>query len=97
MYIHICVCVFVYVCTHVNSSFDTMSGLEIRAPLNFPAAPSNFCREPKDVLVSIHNTFRWLLKMQLGSLEKNLISSPAHRLTALRSSDVWLDIHRFYK
>ena len=26
--------------------------------LNSPAAPSNFCREPKDVLVSIHNTFR---------------------------------------
>ena len=25
------------------------------APLNSPVAMSNFCREPKDVLVSIHN------------------------------------------
>ena len=32
--------------------------LELRAPLNSPAAPSNFCREPKDVLFSIQNTFR---------------------------------------
>ena len=30
---------------------------EPRAPLNFSVAPSNFCREPKDVLVSIRNTF----------------------------------------
>ena len=29
-----------------------------RAPLNSLRAPSNFCREPKDVLVSIHNTFK---------------------------------------
>ena len=29
---------------------------ESRAPLNSPGAPSNFYREPKDVLVSIHNT-----------------------------------------
>ena len=44
-----------------------ISGLEIRepkAPLNSPAATSYFCREPKDVLVSIHNTFRKLLKTQ---------------------------------
>ena len=39
-------------------------GLEIRgcreprAPSNSPAAHSNFSREPKNVLVSIHNTFR---------------------------------------
>ena len=39
--------------------FFTWAGLEIRgcreprAFLNSPAAPSNFCREPKDVLVSI--------------------------------------------
>ena len=52
-------------------------GLEIkgcrepRAPLKSPAAPTNFCREPKNVLVSIHNTCKWLLKMQLGSLENN--------------------------
>ena len=51
-------------------------GAEPRAPLHSPAAPSNFFREPKDVLVSIHYTFKWLLKMQLGSLEKNTISSP---------------------
>ena len=31
---------------------------EPRAPLNCPGAPSNICREPKYVLVSIHNTFR---------------------------------------
>ena len=31
---------------------------EPRAPLNSPAAPSNFCREPKVVLVSVHNTSR---------------------------------------
>ena len=53
-----------------------MAGLEIRgcreprAPLNSPAAPSNFCREPKHVLVFIHSTCKWLLKMQLGSLKK---------------------------
>ena len=38
--------------------------LEIRgsrepgAPLKSPSASSKFCREPKDVLFSIHNTFR---------------------------------------
>ena len=48
-----------------------------RAPLNSPSALSNFYREPKNVLVSIHNICKWLLKMQLGSLlEKILISSP---------------------
>ena len=58
-------------------------GLEIkgcqvpRAPLNSPSTPSNFCREPKDVLFSIQNTFRLLSEMQLGSPEKSLISSPA--------------------
>ena len=57
-------------------------GLEIRgcqeprAALNSHAAPSNFGREPKDVLVSIQNTFRQLFKMQLGSLEKSFISNP---------------------
>ena len=48
-------------------------GLEIRGWL---AAVSNLSREPKDVLVSIHNTFRKILNMQLGSPEKSLISSP---------------------
>ena len=39
-----------------------LTGLEIRmcqesrAPLNPPGAPSNFCREPKYVLVSRHVT-----------------------------------------
>ena len=51
------------------------SGLDIswcqepRAPLNSPAAPYNFCREPKDVVLSF-----WIC---IGSLEKILISSPA--------------------
>ena len=60
------------------------AGLEIRgcreprAPLNAPAAPSNFCREPKYVLFDIQNTFMKLMKMQLGSLEKILILSPGY-------------------
>ena len=61
-------------------------GLEIRgsreprAPLKSPLVPSNFCREPKGVLFSLHNTFRYkLLKMKFtGSLENNLISSPGY-------------------
>ena len=59
-----------------------MTGLEIRgcreprAPLNVPAAPSNICREPKYVLFDIQNNSMKLMKMQLGSLEKILISSP---------------------
>ena len=57
-------------------------GLEIRgcreprAPLHAPAAPSNICREPENVLFDIQNTFMKLMKMQLGSLEKVLILSP---------------------
>ena len=43
---------------------------------NCPAAPSNFARKPKDVLVSVVNTLQKLLNMQLVSLKKNLISSP---------------------
>ena len=50
-----------------------MRSREPRAPLNSPAAPSNFCREPKNVLVSIHNIWKWLSKM-----EKILISSPGN-------------------
>ena len=53
---------------------------ELRAPLNFPATPSNFCREPKAVLDSIHKTIRWLLKMQLGSLKKTLFRAPHNRI-----------------
>ena len=60
----------------------SLPGLEIRgcreprAPLNAPAAPSNVCREPKYVLFDIQNTFMKLMKMQLGSLEKNLNFEP---------------------
>ena len=49
--------------THVYQNLGG-PGLEIRgcqeprAPLNSPTAPSNICREPKNLLVSIHNTFR---------------------------------------
>ena len=51
-----------------------------RALLNSPSAPSNFCREPKDVLFAIHSTFMKLMKMQLGSLDFFLISSPVFSL-----------------
>ena len=50
---------------------------EPRAPLN-SAAPANFCREPNDVHVSIHNTFREGFEDAMGLPEKkHLISSPA--------------------
>ena len=58
------------------------SGLKIkgcwepRAPFNSPVVPLIFCREPKDVLVSLHNTFSKLSKIQFGSLEKKVILSP---------------------
>ena len=54
---------------------ECKSGLKIswnrepRAPLNSRAAHSDFCREPKDVLVSIHNMFKKLMKMQLFPLK----------------------------
>ena len=35
-----------------HSGLATRGCQEPRAPLNAPAAPSNFCREPKDLLVS---------------------------------------------
>ena len=65
-------------------NLTTLSGVEIRGchkprvPLNSPASLSNFCREPKEVLGSIQNTFWWLFKMLLGALEKSLISSPEY-------------------
>ena len=43
----------IHVCTGLEISWSW----EPMASLNSPAAPSNFCREPKDVPVSIHNTF----------------------------------------
>ena len=49
--------------------------LELRAPLYSPAAPSNICREPNDVTISLHNTLSQLLMMQFGSLEL-FFSSP---------------------
>ena len=48
------------------------------ALLNSPAALSNFCREPKDVLVSIHNTFKKPLKMHLGNPKKRLNFEPCN-------------------
>ena len=60
----------------MDSGLDIRGCQDPRAPLNSPAAPSNFCREPKGVLYSKQNTFRYLLKMQLGSQEKSFIWSP---------------------
>ena len=37
--------------------------------LNITASPSNLCWEANGVLISIHNTFRKLLKRKLGSLD----------------------------
>ena len=53
------------------------SGLQIsqepRAPLNAPAAPSTFCREPKYVLFDIQNTFMKLMEKHFQGLPgKNL-------------------------
>ena len=58
---------------HRPQRIGMLSGLEIRgcreprAPSNSPGTPFNFCREPKNVLVYIHNSY--FIKMQLGSLE----------------------------
>ena len=66
----------------LDINFLLLSGLEIRgsrelrAPLNASAAPSDFCREPQNVLFDIENTFLKLMKMQLVSLEKNLDFEP---------------------
>ena len=56
-----------------GSKLGSAGRLEPRAPLNSSAAPSNFCRGPKDVLFDIHNTFT---KMQLGSLKKKTNFEP---------------------
>ena len=55
--------------------------MEPKAPMNSPVVPTNYCREPKDVLVSIHSTFKWPLKMQSGSLENSLISRQMNPFT----------------
>ena len=58
------------------------AGLEIRgcweprAPLNTPAAPSNFCREPNDVLFAIHNTFMKAYENAIGLPGKNCNFEP---------------------
>ena len=56
---------------------DHYQGLKLagawRFPSNSPTAPSNFSREPKDVLFDIRNTFMKLKPMQMGSLEKNTL------------------------
>ena len=47
---------------------------EPRAPSNSPVASLNFSEEPKNVLVSIQNTFWQLLKMQLGFPKKTTLN-----------------------
>ena len=44
--------------TFQNPGLEIRGCRDPRAPLHSLAAPSNFCREPKDVLISIHNTFK---------------------------------------
>ena len=57
---------------------------ELRVPLNSPVASSNFCREPKDEWISISGQkFRYLWKMQLGSLEKKLSPGSSLSITVL--------------
>ena len=65
-----------YKTTYWHTGHEIRGCREPRPPLFFSAAPSNFLKEPIDVLVSIHSTFKWLFKMQLVSLDKHLISSP---------------------
>ena len=66
-------------------------GLEIRgcweprATLNAPAAPSNICREPKNGLFDIQNSFMKFIKVQLGSLEKNLNFEPCTQTKQIQS------------
>ena len=63
--------------TPLTPEFKLTKGLEIRgcqeprAPLNHPAAPSNFCREPKE-FTGFYT--QHLLKMQMGSLEKDKLN-----------------------
>ena len=45
---------------HTETGLEIRGCREPRAPLNSPAAPSNFCWEPKNVLVSIHKISRKL-------------------------------------
>ena len=53
----------IYACCSPQRVHITTKGLVIswsrepRDPLNLPAAPSNYCRQPIDVLVSKHITF----------------------------------------
>ena len=57
-------CYCIYRAFYISQSRAWIRGCrEPRAPLNSPAAPSNFCREPKNVMVSIHNSCKWLLNM----------------------------------
>ena len=52
------------------SGLNIILSQESRAPLN------SFSAYKTDVLFDIHNTFMKLMKMQLGSLKKVLISRP---------------------
>ena len=58
--------------------YNSMRCRELRAPLNASVAPSNFRREPKYVLFDLQTTFMKLMKMQLGSMEEIVISSPGY-------------------
>ena len=74
-----CLCSRTFILGHpgkANTGLEISGCQEPRAPLNSPVAPSNFCREPENVLFDIQNTFLKLMKMQLGSLEKNLNFEP---------------------
>ena len=53
---------------------------EPRAPLNSPVAPSNFCREPKDVLISIRTDSMQTFEDVIGLPGNNSISSTAFRI-----------------
>ena len=44
--------------SYLISGLTSCWSLERRAQLNSLVAPSDFCMEPKDALVSIHSTFR---------------------------------------
>ena len=60
----------------VNAGLETRGCREPRASLNSPAAPANFCREPKDVLVSIQTPLGSFWRCNWAPWKKKLISNP---------------------
>ena len=59
--------------------YNTLTGLEISGcweSLISSAAPSNFCREPKNVLVSIHNMVSGFWRCNWAPWKKIISSSP---------------------